>query len=81
MSELDTPPSRSVSGALIGVVAAALLLALGGLVWSYTLSTRLTHQEAALSQANEQNTKLAADLRETDARLKVTTQELGQSLG
>ena len=81
MSEFDTPPSRSISGALIGVVAAALLLALGGLVWTYVLSTRIARQQVALSQANEQNTKLAADLRETDARLKVATQELGQSLG
>ena len=81
MSEFETPPSRSISGALIGIVAAALLLALGGLVWSYVLSTRISHQEAALTAANEQNTKLAADLRETDARLKVATQELGQSLG
>jgi hypothetical protein len=81
MSEFETPPSRSVSGALIGVVAAALLIGLGGLVWSYMLSTRLTRQETALNQAKEQNTQLAADLRETDARLKVQTQELGQSLG
>ena len=81
MSEFDTPPSRSVSGALIGVVAAALLIALGGLVWTYILSTHLSRQEVALNAANEQNTKLAADLRETDARLKVATQELGQSLG
>lgn len=82
MSEFDTPPpSRSISGALIGVIAAALVLAIGGLVWSYMLSTRLTRQETALTQANEQNTKLAADLRETDARLKVATSELGQSLG
>jgi hypothetical protein len=81
MSEFDTPPSRSISGALIGVVAAALLLAVGGLVWSYVLSTKISHQETALNQANEQNAKLAAELRETDARLKVATQELGQSLG
>ena len=81
MSEIDTPPSRSVSGALLGVVAVSLLLAVGGLVWSYVLSTRVNRQEAALSQANEQNAKLAADLRETNARLKVTSQELGQSLG
>jgi hypothetical protein len=81
MSEFDTPPSRSVSGAFIGVVAVAFLLAAGGLVWTYVLSTRLTRQESALSAANEQNAKLAADLRETNARLKVTTAELGQSLG
>jgi hypothetical protein len=79
--EFDTPPSRSVSGALIGVVAAALLIGLGGLVWSYTLAGRLSRQETALTAANEQNTKLAAELRETNARLKVTTDELGQSLG
>ena len=82
MSEFDTPtPSRSVSGALIGVIAAALLLAVGGLVWTYVLSTHLSRQEAALAQANDQNAKLAANLRETDARLKVTTDQLGQSLG
>jgi chromosome segregation ATPase len=83
MSEFDTPeaPSRSISGALIGVVAAAFLLAIGGLVWSYVLSGRLGRQETALTAANDQNTKLAAELRETNARLKVTTEQLGQSLG
>jgi DNA anti-recombination protein RmuC len=81
MSEFETPPSRSVSGALIGVIALALLVGIGGLVWSYVLSGKLAHQEAALAEANQQNTKLAAQLRETDARLKVTAQEMGQSLG
>jgi DNA anti-recombination protein RmuC len=81
MSEVEETPSRSVSGALLGVIAAALLIAVGGLVWTYVLSSRLTRQETALTAANEQNAKLAAALRETDARLKVTTQELGQSLG
>jgi F0F1-type ATP synthase membrane subunit b/b' len=81
MSEFEPAPARQISGALIGVIAVALLLALGGLVWSYVLSTHITHQEAALTEANEQNLKLAASLRETNARLKVTTEELGQSLG
>jgi len=81
MSELETSPTRSISGALIGVIAVALLLAGGGLVWTYFLSTHITRQETALAAANEQNTKLAADLRETNARLKVTTDELSQSLG
>ena len=80
MSELETP-SRSISGALIGVIAAALLIGVGGLIWTYTLNTHLSHQETALMQANEQNAKLAADLRETNARLKVTTDEMGRSLG
>ena len=81
MSEVEATPSRSVSGALIGILAAALLIAVGGLVWTYLLSTRLTRQETALNAAKEQSAKLDAELRETNARLKVTTQELGQSLG
>jgi hypothetical protein len=63
------------------VLAVALLAAVGGLIWSYTLSSRLTKQEAALADANQLNVKLDARLRETDARLKVATEELGQSLG
>jgi hypothetical protein len=80
MSELEDAP-RSYSGAILAVIALALLTALGGLVWSYMLSGRLTHNEAALAEANQQNVKLAAELRETDARLKVTADELGKSLG
>ena len=81
MSEFETQPSRSVSGALIGVIVAALLIAVGGVVWTYMLSSRLTRAEASLGDANEQNVKLAAQLRETNARLTVTSQQMGQSLG
>jgi DNA anti-recombination protein RmuC len=80
MSELDDAP-RTYSGALLAVLAVALLSAIGGLIWSYTLSSRLSHQEAALTEANQQNAKMAAELRETNARLRVTTDELGKSLG
>jgi hypothetical protein len=78
--EIENAP-RTYSGALLAVIGAALLLAIGGLIWTYTLNTRLTHQEAALSDANEKNVKLAAELRETNARLTVATDELGKSLG
>ena len=80
MSEIDATP-RTYSGALLGAIALALLFAIGGLIWAYTLSGRIAHGEAALAEANQQNAKLAADLRETDARLKVTAEELGKSLG
>lgn len=80
MSDLDTTP-RTYSGALLAVIALALLGVAGGLIWTYTLSSRLTHQEAALADANQQNVKMAAELRETNARLRVTTDELGKSLG
>ncbi len=78
MSE-DTP--RGFSGALLGAIALAVLAAIGGLIWSYTLSSRIAHQEMALSEANQQSAKLGAELRETNARLRVATDELGKSLG
>src|SRR3954464_8172210 len=80
MSSIEDAP-RTFSGALLAVIAVALLCALGGLIWTYTLSGRIAHSEAALTEANQQNARLAADLRETDARLKVTAEELGKSLG
>ena len=80
MSEIDDTP-RTYSGALLAAIAISLLCAIGGLIWTYSLSGRITHEEAALADANQQNVKLAAELRETDARLKVTAEELGKSLG
>jgi chromosome segregation ATPase len=80
MSELEETP-RTYSGALLGAIAVALVAALAGLIWSYSLSGKLTTQQVDLADAKQQNVKLAAELRETDARLKVATEELGQSLG
>jgi hypothetical protein len=72
---------RTNSNALLAALAVALLAGVGGLIWSATLSSRLSHQEAALADANQQNLKMAAELRETNARLQVATEELGKSLG
>ena len=80
MSELDNTP-RTYSGALLAAIAVALLAGLGGLIWSYSLSGRLSTQQADLADAKQENVKLAAELRETNARLKVATEELGSSLG
>jgi DNA anti-recombination protein RmuC len=75
----ETTPSYS--GALLGAIAVAVLASLAGLVWSYALSNRMTRKEAALSEANQQNAKLDAQLRETNARLRVATDELSKSVG
>jgi chromosome segregation ATPase len=80
MSEIDETP-RTYSGALLAAIAVALLAAVGGLIWSFTLSGRLTTQQTELAEAKQENAKLAAELRETDARLRVATDELGKSLG
>ena len=80
MSEIDQAP-RTYSGALLAAIAVALLAAVGGLVWSYTLNSRLTTQQTELTEAQQQNAKQAADLRETEARLQVATDELGKQNG
>jgi hypothetical protein len=78
--ELENAP-RTYSGALLAVIAAALICALGGLIWTYVLSGRVSSQKAQLDEATQQNKQLNAKLRETDARLNVATEELGKSLG
>ncbi len=66
MSEIDEAP-RTYSGALLAAIAVALLAGVGGLIWSYTLGSKLTAEQAELTEAQQQNAKLAADLRETDS--------------
>jgi hypothetical protein len=78
--DLEEVP-RTYSGALLAAIAVALLLGIGGLIWSYTLSSRLTTQGQELANAKAANVKLDAQLRETDERLNVATDELKTSLG
>jgi uncharacterized membrane-anchored protein YhcB (DUF1043 family) len=66
---------------LLAVLAVALVAAIGGLIWSYTLSGKIANEQTQLADAQQENVKLAAELRETDARLQVATDELSKSLG
>ena len=75
----ETP--RTHSGPLLAAIAMAMLLGLGGIIWSYTLSNKLATQQQALTDAAGQNTKLAAALQDTDARLNVATDAMKTSLG
>jgi hypothetical protein len=82
MSELpEEKVERSYSGAFAAMAGAALLASVGGLVWSYTLSSRLEKSETALVSAQAQNDKLASELAHTNAELRVETEELGKSVG
>jgi F0F1-type ATP synthase membrane subunit b/b' len=80
MSEIEEAP-RTYSGALLAAIAIALLAAIASLVWCFMLGGKVTTAQAELTDAQQQNAKLAADLRETQARLQVTTEELGKSVG
>src|SRR5271168_4102170 len=72
---------RNYTGFLVGLGALALVLAIGGLIWSYTLSSRLAKSESALAAAQAENEKLSASLDSTNAELKVETQALSKSVG
>ena len=76
----ETPRTFS-PGAVFAAIAVAALLGIGGLIWSYTLSGKVTAQQQELADAKAENVKLEASLRETDARLNVATDELKTSLG
>jgi hypothetical protein len=72
---------RAHSGSLLAATAVALLLGLGGIVWSFTLSNKLAVQQQAMTDAAAQNSKLSAALKDTDARLYVATDAMKTSLG
>jgi chromosome segregation ATPase len=75
----ETP--RAYSGALLAAIAVAILLGLGGILWSYTLSSKLAIQQQALTDTLAQSAKLSAAQQDTEARLNVATDELKSSLG
>jgi septal ring factor EnvC (AmiA/AmiB activator) len=81
MSDEEYVEQRSISGALLGVVAVALLAALGGLVWSYGLQNHLSAAEQKITAADQKNAELAQELQATNARLRATSETLGQSVG
>jgi septal ring factor EnvC (AmiA/AmiB activator) len=81
MSDEEYVEQRSISGALLGVVAVALLAALGGLVWSYGLQNHLSAAEQKITATDQKNAELAQELQATNARLRATSETLGQSVG
>jgi septal ring factor EnvC (AmiA/AmiB activator) len=81
MSDEEIVEQRTVGGALLGVVAAALLAALGGLVWSYGLQNHLAAAEKKIAAVDQKNADLTQQLEATNARLRATSETLGQSVG
>src|SRR5580698_103703 len=72
---------RSMSGALLGVVAAALLAALGGLLWCHLLQNKMEVAEQRIFAADQKNIELTEKLEATNARLRATSETLGQTVG
>jgi len=80
-NEIVEVTPRRTSGALLAAMAVALLLGVGALLWSYSLSNQLANQRAIMANSTAENVKLEAALQDVDARLNVATAELASSLG
>ena len=81
MEYKEVEVERSISGAFIAVVVIALLCGLGALGWCYGLQNHIKAAEQNLATAQQQNAVLSAKLDTTNARLRATTETLGQSVG
>ncbi len=65
----------------MAAITIAVVLGIGAMIWSYSLSTKLAAQQQAVADSTAQNAKLAAALQDTNSRLNVATDELKTSLG
>ena len=81
MSEDLETVERTHSGLFIALLGFAAVASLAGLIWSYTLENRLEKANTQLVAAQQQNSKLADELADTNARLRVTSETLGRSVG
>lgn len=81
MSEQDVVvQSRPSTGVIAGLVA-AVVLGLGALIWCFGLSNHLAVAEQKLAASEQRNVELAQKQETLSARLRATTETLGQSVG
>jgi hypothetical protein len=72
---------RDISSKLLIALGLALAMALGALIWCYGLSNHLSLAEKQLAAAEAKNAKLEESQLALSARLKATSETLGQSVG
>lgn len=74
-------PRAGIHPGIAILLTIVTLAAVGGLFWSYTLSNRLAMQEKQTQAVAAANEKLADAIDRTNARLKVESEALSQSMG
>jgi chromosome segregation ATPase len=72
---------RSTSGVFVAIVGVGLLAALGALGWCYVLQGHMTAAQQKLAAADQKNAALVEKLDGMNARLRATSETLGQSVG
>jgi chromosome segregation ATPase len=80
MSDFDSgSENRGASGLFLGAVIIALLAAIGGLGWSFSLQKQLSETQQNLQLAQQQTKDLSAGLSATNARLTATVAQTSEA--
>ncbi|MDE3104721.1 MAG: hypothetical protein KGK08_06060 [Acidobacteriota bacterium] len=81
MSDESLEVERSASNAFLVLIGVALLVSLASLGWCFVLQSHLATADQKLTAAQQQANDLQTKLDATNARLRATSETLGQSVG
>jgi chromosome segregation ATPase len=80
MTDENGLQAKTPTGVLVGL-GASVVLALAALIWCFGLSNHLTAAEQKLAASEQRNVELSQKQDALSARLRATTETLGQSVG
>jgi len=81
MADEEVVVDNRPSNALLAALAVVALMSLGSLIWCFGIHNHLVAAESRLSAAEQKNVELTQKDDELTARLRATTETLGQSVG
>lgn len=81
MTEQEVVLQNRPSNALLGALAILALMSIGALIWCFGLNNHLKSAEDRLTVAEQKNVELVQKDDALNARLRATTETLGQSVG
>ncbi len=81
MTDQDFATQNRPSNALLGALAVLVLMSVGALIWCFGLNNHLKAAEDRIAATEQKNVELAQKDEALSARLRATTETLGQSVG
>ena len=81
MTDQEVAVQNRPSNALLGALAVLVLMSVGALIWCFGLNNHLKAADDRIAAAEQKNVELAQKDEALSARLRATTETLGQSVG
>ena len=81
MTDQEVAVNNRPSNALLGALAVLVLMSVGALIWCFGLNNHLKAAEDRIAATEQKNVELAQKDEALSARLRATTETLGQSVG